>query len=230
MGRKAARVDWALIVLAHGLVLGGGGRARAAEVDPGACIDEQIKADLDAKRRKRFVKTRLYQKTNRHELSLRGGYFVSDVFDGSAIAGGAYTYHLTEEFAVEAAGAYTRLRAGAGPELERLFEVLGDKRRDTVLFSTNLVFSPIYGKFQSGGQVVRFDLQLTAGAGVVDSDVSSGIAGNAGIGLLLFAGRALAFRFDFRDIVHQQQLLSRRVWVQDLVATFGVSLFLPLSE
>lgn len=203
---------------------------RAAETETGTCVDEAVKADLDAKRRRRFVKSRLFQKTNRHELSVRGGYYVSDIFDGAEAIGGAYAYHLTEDFAVEASGIYTRVAAAGGPELERNFEVLGDKRRTSILFATNLVFAPIYAKFQSGSSVVRFDMLLTAGAGVVDSELSSGVAGNAGIGFMMYLGRALALRFDFRDYVYRQQLLATKVWVGDLVATLGVSMFLPFQE
>jgi outer membrane beta-barrel protein len=204
--------------------------AFGAEVETGTCLDESVRADLDAKRRKRVVKTRLFQKTNRHEVSLRGGYYVSDLFDGAPIIGGAYAYHLTEEFAVEASGAYTRLTSAGGPELERTFSLLEGKTRDSILFATNLVFTPVYAKFQAGGSIVRFDLLLTAGAGVVDSGVASGAAGNAGIGFILFASRTLAFRFDFRDYVYRQQLLAEKVWVNDLSATLGVSLFLPFVE
>ncbi|MDX2020107.1 MAG: outer membrane beta-barrel domain-containing protein [Deltaproteobacteria bacterium] len=206
------------------------GPARAAEVETGACVDETLKADLDAKRRRRFVKTRLYQKTNRHEITLKGGYYVSDVFDGSPVMGAAYTYHLTENFAVEAGGAYTKIASRSGIELERNFSVLEGKSRDSLLFATNLVVTPIYAKLQMGGEVARFDIQLTAGAGVVDSPVSSGVAGNAGIGFIFWTGRVMAVRFDFRDYVYRQQLLAERVWVNDLSATLGVSMFLPWRE
>lgn len=206
-------------------------QARAAESpDRGSCVDEGIKADLDAKRRKRAVKDRLFQKTNRHELTLRGGYYVSDLFDGAPVAGGAYTYHLTEDFAVEASAAWTRLRSTGAAELERRFAVLEGKDRNSYLFATNLVFSPIYAKFQSGDSVVHFDVLFTAGAGVVDSALASGVAGNAGFGFVFFTGRAGAVRFDVRDYVYRQQLLSEKLWVNDVVATLGVSLFLPFEE
>jgi outer membrane beta-barrel protein len=204
--------------------------ATAAEVETGACMDETLKADLDAKRRKRFVKTRLYQKTNRHELTVRGGYYVSDVFDGAPVAGAAYTYHLTEAFAVEASGAYTKIESRSGIELERNFAVLEGKSRDSLLFATNLVFTPIYAKLQMGGEIARFDIQLTAGAGVVDSAVSSGVAGNAGIGFLFWTGSVFAIRFDFRDYVYRQQLLAEKVWANDLSATMGLSMFFPWQE
>lgn len=217
-------------LLAVCVAFGAGNRAAAAPAETGSCIDEEIKADLDAKRRRRGVKDRLYQKTNRHELSLRGGYYVSDAFEGTYVAGGAYTYHLTEEFAVEASGAYTRITSGVGSELERKFTVLGSGNRDALLFATNLVFAPIYAKFQSGDAIARFDVLFTAGAGVVDSALSSGVAGNAGIGFVFFAGRAVAFRLDVRDWVYRQQLLARKVLVNDVMVTLGVSVFLPFAE
>ena len=74
-----------------------------------ACIDENVKADLFAKRKQRTTRERLFQQTNRHELTAWGGYYVSDLFDGTYTVGGAYTYHMTEDLGVEASGNYTRL-------------------------------------------------------------------------------------------------------------------------
>jgi outer membrane beta-barrel protein len=217
-------------VLAAATVLAVCDELRADDAESDVCVDATAKADLDAKRRRRFVKTRLYQKTNRHEVTIKGGYYVSDVFDGSPVAGAAYTYHLTENFAVEASGAYTKIASRSGIELERNFSVLEGKSRDAVLFASNLVATPIYAKVQMGGEVARFDIQLTAGAGVVDSQVSSGVAGNAGIGFVFWTSSVLAVRLDFRDYMHRQQLLAERVWAHDLSATLGVSLFLPWRE
>jgi outer membrane beta-barrel protein len=216
------------------LVLGAGlspAPARAAGPDDaGVCLDEDAKATLDAKRRTRLVKERLYQKTNRHELTVRGGHFVSDLFDATWLAGGAYTYYLTEDFAVEASGAYTRFVSRGGPELERTFEVLGGEQQRALLFSTNLVWAPLYAKIQSGGGVARFDVSLTVGAGVVDSALSSGVAGNAGIGFGVFLGRAVVVRLDVRDHVYRQQLLARKVLVNDLSVTLGLGILLPFEE
>ena len=218
------------IALVGALVFSGARLAAAAPDEPGACIDQDIKADLDAKRRRRSVRERLVQKTNRHELTARGGQYVSDIFDATWVAGGAYTYHLTEDFAVEASGSYTRIVSAGGPELERTFKVLEGRPRAAMLFATNLVFVPLYAKLQTGSSVVHFDVFVTAGAGVVDSVLSSGVAGNAGFGFAFFLGRAAAVRIDVRDYVYRQQLLSQKVLVNDVAATLGLSLFLPLGE
>jgi outer membrane beta-barrel protein len=195
-----------------------------------ACINDDIKADLFAKRRMRGTRDRLFQQTNRHEITVRGGYYVSDLFDGTYVVGGAYAYHMTEDLAVEASGAYTRLTSSGGPELERTFAVLQGRDRTELLFDADLVWAPAHGKMRLGGSIVHFDPYLVAGAGVVDSDLASDIAGNAGFGVKFFVGRAVAVRFDVRDHVFRQQLLSRKVFVNDLTTMLGVSLFLPLGE
>ena len=61
-------------------------KAEAAKPGGDPCIDEDVKADLFAKRKQRTSRDRLFQQTNRHELSLRTGYYASDTFDGVVYA------------------------------------------------------------------------------------------------------------------------------------------------
>lgn len=214
---------------------------RSSEPNPGAgpaqgpehqdaCIDENVKADLFAKRKQRTVRERLFQQTNRHELTARGGYYVSDLFDGTWTAGAAYTYHMTEDLGVEASGAYTRLTSSGGPELERTFAVLQGKPRSQWYFDADLVWVPAHAKMRLGGSITHFDFFLAAGGGLVDSALSEDLAGNGGLGFKFFLGHAWAIRFDVRDHVFRQQLLSQVMWVNDLTTTVGVSLFLPTTE
>jgi outer membrane beta-barrel protein len=208
--------------------------ADAAEPAPtpgaDACIDENIKADLFAKRRLRGTRDRLFQQTNRHELMVQGGYYVSDLFDGTYVVGAAYAYHMTEDLAVEASAFYTRLASSGGPELERTFAVLGGQSRRELLFSADLMLVLAHGKMRIGGSIDHFDLYVAAGAGVVDSVLSSDIAGNGGFGLKFFLGRAAALRIDVRDYAYRQQLLGRKLFVNDLSSTLGLSVYLPLGE
>ena len=195
-----------------------------------ACIDENVKADLFAKRKQRTSRERLFQQANRHELSVQGGYYVSDLFDGTYTFGGAYTYHMTEDLGVEASGAYTRLTSSGGPELERTFAVLAGKPRSQWYFDADLVWVPAHAKMRLGGSITHFDFFLAAGGGLVDSALSEDLAGNGGFGFKFFLGHAWAIRFDVRDHVFRQQLLSEVLWVNDLTTTVGVSLFLPTTE
>jgi outer membrane beta-barrel protein len=222
-------------------------RAAAADDEmPAACIDEDVKADLFAKRKQRTSRERLFQQTNRHELTVQGGYYSSDLFDGAYTVrvgvkylrevplpgtfGFAYAYHMTEDLAVEASAAYTRLTSAGGPELERNFSVLEGKPRRQLMFDADLVYSLAHAKMRLGGSINHFDFYLAAGAGVVDSVLSSDIAGNGGFGFKFFLGRMFAIRLDVRDRVFRQQLLAQTLWVNDLTTTIGLSIYLPTRE
>jgi outer membrane beta-barrel protein len=212
---------------------GGAGPSQGPDKTADACIDENVKADLFAKRKMRTTRERLFQQTNRHELTVQGGYYVSDLFDGTYVYGGAYTYHMTEDLAVEASGSYTRLTSSGGPELERTFSVLAGKPRRQLGFDANIVWVPAHAKMRLGGGISHLDLYLTAGGGIVDSVLSSDLAGNAGIGMKFFLdswGHLLAIRVDVRDHVFRQQLLAEKELVNDLTATLGLSVYLPVTE
>lgn len=195
-----------------------------------ACIDENIKADLFAKRKQRTSRERLFQQANRHELTVLGGYYVSDLFDGTYTFGGAYTYHMTEDLGVEASGAYTRLTSSGGPELERTFSVLANKPRRELYFDADLIWVPAHAKMRMGGSITHFDFYLALGGGLVDSVISQDLAGNGGFGLKFFLGHIFAIRFDVRDHVYRQQLLSQVMVVNDLTTTVGVSMYVPFTE
>jgi outer membrane beta-barrel protein len=222
-----------------------------------ACIDEDVKADLFAKRQQRTSRDRLFQQTNRHELTLLGGYYSSDLFDGvyythlrdvpyvartpyvgeylAAVPllgtwGFAYGYHMTEDLGVEATASFTRLASSGGPELERTFAVLQERPLHQLMFDAVVVWSFAHAKMRFGGSITHFDFYATAGAGVVDSVISSHIAGNGGFGVKFFLGRAFAFRIDIRDRIFQQQLLSQTMIVNDISSTMGFSIYLPMRE
>jgi outer membrane beta-barrel protein len=201
--------------------------ARATSV----CIDQEIADRLAVKRKRRKVVDRLFVKQARHELSLVGGYYVSDLFSSTYAVGGSYTYHMTENTAVELNAAITH----ADAELVRALEgerdrVLDDDFAQVRFLESLLLWTPVYGKLRLGGSVSRFDLHLGAGVGVVDSQTSRGAAGVAGVGFKLFVGRAFAVRIDARDHIFRQELLDEQFLVNDLSLTLGLSLFLPLRN
>src|ERR1700733_1691109 len=75
------------------------------------CIDQEIADRLAIKRKRRGAVDRLFVKQGRHEISIMGGYYASDLLSGTYIYGGAYTYHMTDETAVEFAGWFTHANA-----------------------------------------------------------------------------------------------------------------------
>jgi outer membrane beta-barrel protein len=195
------------------------------------CIDQEIADRLAIKRKRRGAVDRLFVKQGRHELSIGGGYYASDLLSGTYIAGGSYTYHMTDETAVEFAGWWTHANADIVRALEDKRGVVLTDTYDQMLFGESLlVWSPVYGKLRFGGTVVHFDLHADAGVGVIDSKTSRGAAGIVGFGIKLFMGQALAFRIDARDRTFRQDLLDERFLVNDLALTMGLSVFLPFHN
>ena len=195
------------------------------------CIDQEIADRLAIKRKRRGAVDRLFVKQQRHELSITGGYYDSDLFSGTWIAGGSYTFHMTDQTAVEFGGAYTHANADVVRAIEdERGEVLADDYARVVFAESLLVWSPVYGKLRLGGSIVHFDIHLDLGVGVVDSTTSRGAAGVAGFGMKLFAGTAVAFRIDARNHTFRQELLDEHFLVNDAQITAGLSLFLPFGN
>ncbi|MCB9573227.1 MAG: outer membrane beta-barrel domain-containing protein [Kofleriaceae bacterium] len=196
-----------------------------------ACIDQEIADRLAVKRKRRGAVDRLFVKQQRHELAVTGGYYSSDLFSGTWVAGGSYTFHMTEQTAVEFGGAYTHANADVIRAIEDARGVVLADDYARVLFAESLlIWSPVYGKLRFGGKIVHFDIHLDAGVGVIDSSTSRGASGVAGFGLKLFAGTAVAFRIDARSHVFRQELLDERFLVKDSQVTAGLSVFLPFGN
>jgi outer membrane beta-barrel protein len=212
----------AAVLLAH---------APGAKADSVSCIDEEIRDELNARRRYRGVQKRLFQKAGRHELSAMGGLYAADLLSSSYLVSGAYTYHFTEDLGLEASFGYTR----ADSALVRIVETdtsFTALRIDTpvYIYEGHLLWSLAYGKMRwFSGAISRFDLFLAFGGGVTDNQSAQGLTGSFGFGLKHLFGDFFAVRLDVRDQLLQQELLGRSEIVNNLTATLGVSVFLPFT-
>jgi outer membrane beta-barrel protein len=195
------------------------------------CIDQEIADRLAIKRKRRGAVDRLFVKQGRHELTAGGGYYASDLLSGTWITTGSYTYHMTDETAVEFGGAYTHANADIIRALEDKRGVVLTETYARMIFAESLlVWSPVYGKLRLGGSIVHFDLHADIGVGVIDSKTSRGASGVLGFGMRLFMGKAAAFRIDARNRTFRQELLDERFLVNDSAVTASFSVFLPFSN
>ncbi len=202
-----------------------------ADRTTGQCIDQEIADRLAVKRKRRGAVDRLFVKQGRHELTALGGYYASDLFSGTWVAGGAYTYHMTDQTAVELGGGVTHANADIIRAIEDdRGQVLEDDYARVIYAESLLVWTPVYGKLRLGGSIAHFDLHLDAGFGVVDSTTSRGAMGVGGVGMKLFLGQAIALRIDARDRVFRQELLDEHFLVNDVAVTVGFSVFAPFGN
>lgn len=195
----------------------------------GDCVDPVERAKLIAEKRGRRADERDFVKAARHELTVQGGYYVSDLLDGTFVVGAAYTYHLTEDAGIEASFAYSQVRSSVAARLEQDRGVTVLPKEDRVYLAfTDLVWSPVHGKMRVfADSIIHFDLFGAAGVGIIDNATSFGVAGQVGLGSKIFLSKSWAIRLDVRDQIYKQQILSVRQYVQDFSLTLGVSVFLP---
>jgi outer membrane beta-barrel protein len=193
------------------------------------CVDEKLKAELIAKKRGRRTDQRDFVKSARHELTVYGGYYVSDLLDGTYLVGAAYTYHLTEDVGVEASFGFSQVRSSVAARLEQERGVAVLPKEDRVYLAfTDLVWSPIHGKMRFfADSIVHFDIHGAVGVGIIDNATSLGAAGQFGLGAKVLLGKSWAIRLDVRDHLYKQQVLQVSQYVQDFSLTLGVSVFVP---
>lgn len=231
MGHDSRRVRCGVWVYAALTVLTWAAHTTPVLADSSQCIDETIRDELNARRKYRGVQKRMFQKAGRHELSVGGGLYAADLLSSSYLLTAAYTYHFTEDLALEASFGYTRAdsRLVRIVENETSFTALRI-RTPVYVYEGHLLWSIAYGKMRwFEGGISRFDLHLAFGGGVTDNQTAQGLTGSFGLGLTLYFTEWFGLRFDVRDQVLSQELLGHSQIVNNLAATLGLSMFLPFS-
>lgn len=224
-----ARVRWPKLLRALATMmlvfLSSAGAARAQ------CIDEAIRDELNARRQYRGVQERLFQKERRHELSALGGVYAADLTSSSWVVGGAYTYHITEDFGLEASFGYTRQKTELVKIVEEQLAVdLVEEDVPVYLYQGHLIWTLAYGKLRwFGSRISRFDFNLALGGGVTDNRSARGLTGSAGVGLKFYPLNMLAIRIDLRDQLLVQEILGESRLSNNLIATLGLSVFIPFG-
>ncbi len=195
------------------------------------CIDEAIRDELNARRRYRGVRERLFQKALRHEVSIMGGVYAADLLSASYLLQAAYTFHVTEDIGLEASFAYSQAQS----ELVRIIEQdrgISLIRIDApvYVYQAHLIWTLAYGKLRwFGDGISRFDFNFAIGGGLTDNQTSRGLTFSAGLGIKFFFDQWFSIRIDIRDQVLQQELLGESRIVNNLTATLGLSVFLPFT-
>ncbi|MBX3251032.1 MAG: outer membrane beta-barrel domain-containing protein [Myxococcales bacterium] len=193
------------------------------------CIDEAIRDELNARRRYRGVQERLFQKALRHEISVMGGIYANDLLSSWAAVSGAYTFHFSEALGLELSYTWSRAKS----ELVRIIEndrgvALLRLNNPIHVYMGNLLWSLAYGKVRwLGGSISRFDFYLSVGAGVTDNQTARGLTFSGGFGMKFYFGQWFAIRLDVRDQILQQEILGESRIVNNIVGTFGLSMFIP---
>src|SRR5580692_7029046 len=115
------------------------------------CVDDELKQELVGGRHYRGVEERLFTKAFRHELSAMGGLYAADLYSSNWVGGGAYTFHFSEDFALEASVEFTRFHSAVTDSYEQRYpqiQILDRTDRPGRLYFGHLVWTLAYGKLR----------------------------------------------------------------------------------
>lgn len=211
-----------------------GARAAAAEDLPSeaplpSCLDKTIRDELGRELRPRGVQKKDFLKDGKLELALRGGLYSGDLTSSSWIAGGALALWPTEDLGLQVSIEVTHVALDLDRPLAGFF---GDDRFDAglgYLGLASLLWAPIHAKLKMGGGIVHADVLVSAGAGRLVHDSVQGVTFEGGLALALFTSRRATFRFELRDVMAVQEAVAETRYTHNVVATAGLSLWLPVG-
>src|ERR1700722_3602205 len=156
-----ARVQASVLALAAAVIVLGVAWPREASAQ---CVDDELKQELVGGRHYRGVEERLFTKAYRHELSAMCGWYEGDLYSGNWLAGGAYTFHFSEDLGLEASVEFTRFKSAVTDAYERRYpeiQVIENPDKAGRLYFGHLIWSFAYGKLRwMGDGISRFDFNL----------------------------------------------------------------------
>lgn len=191
------------------------------------CLDQSITDELGQRLQPRGVQKREFLKKHQVQLVARGGLFASDLLSSSYMYGGAIAFYLTEDLGLEISADATPVALDLDEPLAKFF---GDDRFEPgmgYLGLASLLWSPIHAKLRMGDSIVHSDLVLTAGGGRLLHDSVQGLATQAGISLEIYTTQWVTLRFDLRDVLLVQEAVAETRLTNNLIATFGLALWIP---
>jgi outer membrane beta-barrel protein len=197
-----------------------------------------------------IVRQKIYYKAGRIEVGGAVGAMPYDSVINHFMAGGRLTWHFADHYGWEVLDAMLTFPT-VSSFTTNLVQTQGITNLQTVklkmLFGTNFVMSPLYGKIRFfGRQVLHLDLYFVAGLGAASTEtlkfVSTGTSSaptqstaktgfdpmfDFGLGFRVFLNSAMALNFDFRDYVVYSQVYSGRSLKSNFAVFGGLSFFLP---
>lgn len=201
--------------------------AKPSEAPLPSCLDATIRDELGRELKPRGVQKRDFLKNKKLQITGRGGLYAGDLTSSSWIGGGALTFWFTEDLGLMLDFSVTPVALDLD---EPLAEFFGDDRFEPglgYLPLVNLTWAPIHTKMKMGGGIVHGDLLVFAGGGRLFHDSVQGATFDAGLALELFTTGVLTLRFEGRNVMAVQEAVAETRFTNNLVATFGLSLWVP---
>lgn len=159
------------------------------------------------------VQNRQYSKSKKFQLGLFGGFVTSDPFLSTKALGLSLAYHLSEYVGVGLV--YWKDFVSASTALQTFEESRGatantNKPRYTI--GAEALFSMIYGKLSLLGKaIIYYDLHLTAGGGITNTESGTYVSPHIGIGQRFYLTEKWSLRLDYRMLYYNEKILEKEI-------------------
>jgi outer membrane beta-barrel protein len=203
--------------------------AKPSDAPLPSCLDQSLAEQLGADLKPRGVQKKDFLKRRKLNLVAHGGLYAGDLTSSSWIAGGSLGFFFTEDFGVAAEFDMVPLTLDLDSPLAMFFNDTRFEPGMAYLGLGNLMWSPIHAKLKTGGGIVHSDIMLFAGGGRMFHDAVQGISYDAGFAIDLFVTKAMTIRLDLRDLMAVQEVAAQTRYTNNLVATAGLSFWIPVG-
>ena len=182
----------------------------------------------------RVVQQRPVLKGGRFELQLMGELSIADVMFRHYGSAANARFHVDEAWSVGAGYRhYFSEESALLTDVTDKFEVFPERSVMRWYAGAEAAWSPVYGKLVFfDGAIVHFDFHLLMGAGVTQTSRSSDlrVTGVMGVGGRLLVSRAFAIGMELRDHVFVEDYNEGSELVNNVVLSFGFSIFFPFDH
>ncbi len=205
---------------------GGDDEDPASSLHALSCLEGEGGNEQDGARR--GVQKRDFIKKRRLEVAALGGYYASDALSSTYLYGAALSFFLSEDFGLE----FLVTRNPVMFRLEEAFNSFDRERHFQSGVAWNalgaMLWAPVHAKLRwSERHITHADLLLVAGAGETAHESVQGLTFQVGAGIKLYLARYVSLRFDVRDLMVPQEVLSRGRTTHNLVTMFGLCAWVP---
>lgn len=169
------------------------------------------------------VQQRPFLKRHRFEVAALGGLFASDALSSTYTFGGAASFFVAEDFALEFMFTHAPVRFALEEPFSAFDRDLRFQAGRANQAVASLVFVPLQAKVKASEEsILPADLYVAAGAGRTFHDSVQGLTWEAGVGMHLYFGRFVGLRLDVRDYVLPQEVLGQARITHNLLVSLGL--------
>jgi outer membrane beta-barrel protein len=181
----------------------------------------------------KVIQNRYYKKEGRVELNfISAGYFLKNQYIDIYSFGGSMSYFFNEIWGWEFINTwYAKSRERAEVQTLKTYSkkitgttITADIRKPTHFFTSNIIYTPLYGKFSIlEAQFIYMDMYLALGGGVVKVNNIMKPTVNWGLGMKFFMSKHFLTRVDLRQYFYQDTIYGQEGLRDKIVLSAGFS-------